>query len=657
MSIKMLNAVLPDWTVDRPLTESFFGSVYKVVREVQGVKNEAVVKVISIPQNENEISEMQSKGMNEEEIRTHFSGIVSDFIDEIKLMQSQKGSSNIAIIEEYKMAELRDKIGWVIFVRMEPLVPLSEYALRRPLTEEQIIWLGKDICSALEFCASKGIIHRDIKSENIYISGQGHFKLGDFGLAGELERASGSLQQADSYSYIAPEVAKEIQCDVTVDVYSLGLVLYKLLNNNKLPFLEINGGETSQRELQDAILHRLEGNPISAPMYASQQLANVILKACGFDPAHRFQSATEFKNALNAVLSGNAFDALIPAVNNAPVAIRDSAAPVAATPAIATTVTESSSNLCVNCGTSALPDDVFCMTCGTKFEKVPDVGVAPPAVYDDLSETKRIPLPNHNVTPSPKQHVPASSQLPNNEFDSDGGEYDPYEGYVDIAYKSKAKPVIITILVILLLAAGGFAFWHFDPFDFFDSSEYISYYNGDDDYYEEEYYEYDDIVDEIDEDIVDEELDEYIDELPPAEELEELTAIEEELEEELPLEYDGIDYFVIRLYEYILGRTYYDFELEYWTNALRQGATGTMVAHELMFSDEFISREVSNDEFVDILYRALLAREPDEGGFNHWVHQLYEGLSREEALFSFADSPEFINQMYGIGVAFESGDE
>ena len=302
MSIEKLSTIWPEWQAVAQLGEGSFGKVYKVTREEHGVVSTAAVKIISIPQSDAELSSIRSEGLDETGTRSYFAGIVADFVNEIKLMQSMKGTSNVVSVEDYKVLEKTDGIGWDIFIRMELLTPLNDYIADRTLTEAEVIKLGQDVCTALELCAQQNIIHRDIKPENIFVSAHGDFKVGDFGIAREMEKTSGSLSQKGTYNYMAPEVTVSKHYDATVDIYSLGLVLYKLLNNNRLPFLDPHAQQIQYQDRKYAIDRRFSGEALPAPINASPHLAQVILTACAFNPAERFQMPTAFKNALGAVI-------------------------------------------------------------------------------------------------------------------------------------------------------------------------------------------------------------------------------------------------------------------------------------------------------------------------------------------------------------------
>ena len=113
----------------------------------------------------------------------------------------------------------------------------------------------------------------------------------------------------------------------------------------------------------------------------------------------------------------------------------------------------------------------------------------------------------------------------------------------------------------------------------------------------------------------------------------------------------GVEGFVTRFYQKCLDRVPDVQELEGWLNALENGSlAGADVANSFIFSEEFINRNTSNEEFVIILYRAFFDREPDTGGYNSLVNYLYRGASRKAILNGFINSQEFENlcESYGI---------
>ena len=97
---------------------------------------------------------------------------------------------------------------------------------------------------------------------------------------------------------MAPEVYKSEEYGSSVDIYSLGLVLYTLLNNNRIAFLPPYPQPITYRDNEEALSRRLSGTPLDPPCNANASLSAVILKACAYRPDERYATATDFKNAL-----------------------------------------------------------------------------------------------------------------------------------------------------------------------------------------------------------------------------------------------------------------------------------------------------------------------------------------------------------------------
>ena len=279
-----IEKIWPEWKVVERIGSGAYGSVYKAVRSDHNLTSSAAIKVISIPKDASEMESLRSDGMTQDGTRTYLQGIVDDFVNEIQLMETLKGIQNIVSVEDYKVVERTGEIGWDIYIRMELLTPFNDWKGTRTLSEAEVIRLGIDICSALEICEKKQIIHRDIKPENIFINEFGFFKLGDFGIARKLSGTRGGQSIKGTYNYMAPEVASGTNYDGRVDIYSLGIVLYRLLNNDCLPFVPSQQLMLDQKARTDALNRRLRGDALPAPVNASRDLANLVLCACAHNP-------------------------------------------------------------------------------------------------------------------------------------------------------------------------------------------------------------------------------------------------------------------------------------------------------------------------------------------------------------------------------------
>ena len=297
-------SVWPEWKIVEKIGEGSFGKVYKACRTEQGTTFYSAIKVITIPSNQGELSSVRSESPNEQSVKEYFQGLVDECIQEVSTMEYFRGNSYVVSVEDYKVVEYLDDIGWDIFIRMEYLTSFMEYCAEKPLKEEDVIHLGIDLCKALEYCQCQNIIHRDIKPENIFVSRFGEFKLGDFGIARELDRSMSGLSKKGTFSYMAPEMYKGEEYDARVDIYSLGIVLYKLCNHNRLPFISLQKQLITYHDKENALNRRMAGEELPMPAQADNTLGEVILKACAYYRDKRYQTAVEFREVLERLRSG-----------------------------------------------------------------------------------------------------------------------------------------------------------------------------------------------------------------------------------------------------------------------------------------------------------------------------------------------------------------
>ncbi len=294
-----INEIWPGWHTVELIGRGAFGEVFKVKKEKLGEVFYSAVKVIQIPQDENEIREMMADGYTSQSIRNYYKSIAKELMNEIKLLEELKSVGNVVNIEEFDICERKEGIGWEAFIRMELLKNLNEFRRGRGMTEWEVVKLGVDICEALAFCEKSNIIHRDIKPSNIFVDKYGNFKLGDFGIARRMEKTQSTISQKGTEKYMAPEVYFGVmESSYNIDIYSLGLVMYQLLNQNKLPFEPLDNDLTLYKDKEKALRRRLKGEPLMLPINASKELGEIIIKACEADKNKRYQSAQEMKKQL-----------------------------------------------------------------------------------------------------------------------------------------------------------------------------------------------------------------------------------------------------------------------------------------------------------------------------------------------------------------------
>jgi len=165
------------------------------------------------------------------------------------------------------------------------------------LPMEQAIKIARETCQGLEFAHSRGIVHRDLKPGNIWLTGDGTAKIGDFGLAVALDRSRLTTEgmMVGTVSYMPPEQAMGGEVTPRSDLYSLGAMLYEMVTGRP-PFL----GDDSV-----AIIGQHINTPPVAPTWHNGQcprpLDALILRLLAKDPSERPESASDVLAALEGI--------------------------------------------------------------------------------------------------------------------------------------------------------------------------------------------------------------------------------------------------------------------------------------------------------------------------------------------------------------------
>jgi len=170
-----------------------------------------------------------------------------------------------------------------------------------PLPERDAVQIALEVARALAFAHEHGLVHRDVKPQNVLLTEEGVAKVTDFGIARSLDRdVRGGLTQTGTVmgtsDYIAPEQARGAKSTVGTDVYSLGVVLYELLTGS-LPFSGENFVAVAMRHINEPVPSVREARPDVSP-----RLDAAIRRAMAKDPKQRFPSMEAFAAELEACL-------------------------------------------------------------------------------------------------------------------------------------------------------------------------------------------------------------------------------------------------------------------------------------------------------------------------------------------------------------------
>ncbi|MBR6222583.1 MAG: protein kinase [Lachnospiraceae bacterium] len=316
-----INDIIDKYKLIKIIGKGSFGTVFEAVRTEGRYEYRAAIKIIELSKNDDVDNDILFDTMSDDSVSDYYESMVEELVAECALMESMKGDSHIVSYEDHQVIVSDSEDEWTIIIRMELLAPFSLglkklTKLDHYMTEKDVIKLGIDICRALETCEKKNnVIHRDIKPENIFVTNTGNYKLGDFGIAKVLGVKELASSRKGTESYMAPEVYIGSKYDNTADIFSLGMVMYRLLNKSRPPFYPPAPLSFTHEDRIKAFESRMKREKTwNKPIDASEGLSNIILKACSYDPNDRFHNPRdmriELENLIGRDLDSNYTDLL-----------------------------------------------------------------------------------------------------------------------------------------------------------------------------------------------------------------------------------------------------------------------------------------------------------------------------------------------------------
>ncbi len=297
---RLVSPLLDGYTLEKTVMTQRDRTWYSV-RHIDSGEN-FVLKHISIPASDAQVRALILSGIykDENDVLAYYTGIVSDIKKELDTGKKLAETGCFAGAVDYQIEQKTDGIGYDVYILQELQVPLNELINRNGMTHLRAVNLGIDICDAIIACREAGYLFANLKPENIFLVPSGKFLLGDLGLISlkDLEYAGIPESYIDSFS--APELFDiSTSPNMTIDLYSLGMVLYRIYNGNHGPFED----ENTNGAMADKL--RLSGKPLPTPIYADYELAAIITKACAYRIGSRYGSPEKLKEALIQYLQRN----------------------------------------------------------------------------------------------------------------------------------------------------------------------------------------------------------------------------------------------------------------------------------------------------------------------------------------------------------------
>lgn len=301
-----------------------FGDVYKVERNNIIGNVTRALKVITLPRDNEYIEILNSMGGDRKKADTYFHKELDRVVNEIRVFSMISEKDNHHIVSYYESDV--EKVGeykYNIYILMEFLTPIDKWMQNNNITVENALDIGIGVADALDICHKNGIIHRDIKLSNIFVSKDGVFKIGDFGVSKNINNATMAKTIKGTPNYIAPEVyIGKSKYDSSVDNYSLGILLYYLFNKLRFPYYPNFPNEYTQEDSDKAFYKRMNYEKLEAPVCAPLSVANIIKKAIS-TPSERYIKAKDMSKDLSDVKTNLTKDELKVKIGFEPKAITD----------------------------------------------------------------------------------------------------------------------------------------------------------------------------------------------------------------------------------------------------------------------------------------------------------------------------------------------
>jgi len=224
-----------------------------------------------------------------------------DFIKRFKIEAQSAGNlTHPNIVSIYDVGNEGD-FEYIVMEYVEGITLKQYLNAKNTLPEKEAVDFASQICAGLEHAHKKGIIHKDIKPENILITKEGILKITDFGIAKALNQGTittGGLAMG-SVHYFSPEQARGSYIDAKTDIYSVGVLLYEMVTG-KRPFDGDSAISVAMQHIEAEPVKPSMVNPLVGP-----SLENVILRAMRKDTFDRYQSATQMLIDLKKISVGS----------------------------------------------------------------------------------------------------------------------------------------------------------------------------------------------------------------------------------------------------------------------------------------------------------------------------------------------------------------
>ncbi len=302
---KLISPMLDDFAMGDPISDH--NGVRCCPAMEKTTEDKYIVKIISVPAAQSQLEALLLSGAypDKESALSYFESVANGIVEETEILKKLSALDGFVPYDKWQTVTMEDETGFDIYLLSSYKQTLQSLFRHKPLTYLGAVNLGLDLCAALAVCRRSGYLYVDLKPENIYITGDHEYRIGDIGFVRLDSLKYASLPDRYRSQYTAPEIADAFSAlNTTIDIYAVGLILYQAFNDSVLPFK----GDAAPDET------------FPPPAYADYEMAEIIMKACDPDPEKRWQDPVEMGQALISYMQRNSVNdtPIVPVVIETP---------------------------------------------------------------------------------------------------------------------------------------------------------------------------------------------------------------------------------------------------------------------------------------------------------------------------------------------------
>ena len=282
---KLISPLLDSFDMGDPISDH--GGVKTCPAMKKDSDDKYIVKIISIPASPAQLDALLLSGAyaDKADALAYYEGVANDIVEETKVLQTLSNLEGYFPYEDMQIVPMDDGTGFDVYLLSPYRRSLSRYLSKHTMTHLGALNLGLDLCSALAVARQSGYMYVALKPENVYLTQDQGFRIGDIGFLKLNSLKYASLPDRYRSVYTAPEIEDAFSClNTTIDVYAVGLILYQAFNGGILP---------------------QQSAELPPPDYADYEIAEIILKACAADPKERWNDPVEMGQAIVSYIQRN----------------------------------------------------------------------------------------------------------------------------------------------------------------------------------------------------------------------------------------------------------------------------------------------------------------------------------------------------------------